>query len=113
MYIHKILLDRHLVLYIIRVRIVSYIMQYTITRRTCALVFYSFASQEAHQPSSGLQHTAGSYSTSVVRQSVILVASRGRRHRWLILPPTAVPQPDYPPGRVSPAAAPGDSGQIY
>jgi hypothetical protein len=54
MYIHKILLDRHLVLYINRVRIVSYIMQYTITRRTCALVFYSFASQEAHQPS-GLQ----------------------------------------------------------
>ena len=54
MYIYKILLDRHLVLYIIRVRIVSYIMQYTITRRTCALVFYSFASQEAHQPS-GLQ----------------------------------------------------------
>eukprot|EP01043_Picozoa_sp_COSAG02_P112887 COSAG02_NODE_49103_length_329_cov_0.665217_1_plen_46_part_10 len=46
MYIHKILLDRHLVLYINRVRIVSYIMQYTITRRTCALVFYSFASQE-------------------------------------------------------------------
>jgi hypothetical protein len=33
---------------------------------------------------------------SVVRQSVILVASRGRRRRWLILPPAAVPQPDYP-----------------
>jgi hypothetical protein len=33
---------------------------------------------------------------SVVRQSVILVASRGRRRRWLILPPAAVPQPDNP-----------------
>jgi hypothetical protein len=36
---------------------------------------------------------------SVVRQSVILVASRGRRRRWLILPPAAVPQPDWPPLR--------------
>jgi hypothetical protein len=42
MYIHKILLDRHLVLYINRVRIVSYIMQYTPTRRSCFVVFSCF-----------------------------------------------------------------------
>ena len=59
MYIYKILLDRHLVLYINRVRILSYIMQYTITRRTCALVFYSFASQsEKYRPLSSCASTA-------------------------------------------------------